>query len=84
VKHLDHFDFFFTGSEMTKINFNDIFYVEAVGTFSNVFLLDQVILVKESISSLEERLPSKNFVRLHRSFIINTQKFYGYPQKKLN
>jgi DNA-binding LytR/AlgR family response regulator len=49
VKHLDHFDFFFTGSEMTKINFNDIFYVEAVGTFSNVFLLDQVILVKESI-----------------------------------
>ncbi|NBA77814.1 hypothetical protein GOQ04_19815 [Emticicia sp. ODNR4P] len=83
VKHLDHFDFFFTGSEMTKINFNDIFYVEAVGTFSNVFLLDQVILVKESISSLEERLPSKNFVRLHRSFIINTQKILRISSKEI-
>ena len=68
---------------MTKINFNDIFYVEAVGTFSNVFLLDQVILVKESISSLEERLPSKNFVRLHRSFIINTQKNLRISSKEI-
>jgi DNA-binding LytR/AlgR family response regulator len=49
-----------------------------------MFSFDQVNLVKESITLLEERLPSKNFVRLHRSFIINAQKFYGYPQKKLN
>jgi DNA-binding LytR/AlgR family response regulator len=45
------------------------------------FFLNQVILVKESITLLEERLPSKNFVRLHRSFIINAQKFCGISKE---
>ena len=83
VQHLNHFDFFPTGAEMTKISFNDIFYIEATGSSCNVFLLNQVILVKESITLLEERLPSKNFVRLHRSFIINAQKILRVSAKEI-
>lgn len=49
----------------------DIQHVEADGNYLWVHAGDRRHLLSESISSLEPRLPSAQFIRINRSYIIN-------------
>jgi len=57
-----------------QISTNNILYVEAYGNYIKLFLNDQMILSNEKISHLEEILPSYNFLRVHKSFIVALDK----------
>jgi len=58
---------------ITKIPYNDIVYVESLSDYIKVITVDKEIISKEKISRLSERLPDI-FLRIHRSFIINTER----------
>jgi DNA-binding LytR/AlgR family response regulator len=60
-----------------KISFSEILYVESIKDYIRIHLTDKTIVTKEKISEFEQKLPS-NFLRTHRSYIINADKITAY------
>ena len=59
--------------KITKIPYDDIVYVESLADYIKVVTVKDEIASKERISNLASRLPD-TFLRIHRSFIINTER----------
>jgi DNA-binding LytR/AlgR family response regulator len=62
---------------MVKIPYNEIIYIESLSDYIKVITINGEFVSKEKISRLAERLPDI-FLRIHRSFIINTEKIKEY------
>ena len=56
---------------MIKINFSDIDYIESLSDYVKIHLQDKTIVTRETITSIEAKLPQKDFIRIHRSYIIS-------------
>lgn len=71
-------DYFFVNVEysLVKIIINDISHVESMKDYVKIFLTTALkpILTKSTLKAIEEKLPSKNFMRVHKSFIVNIDK----------
>ena len=76
-------DFMFVRSDrkMVKIDFNTILYIESLSDYVKIFTSEKTIVIRETISSLEEKLPVKKFIRIHRSFIISLQNITSYTNE---
>ncbi|MFA9392792.1 MAG: LytR/AlgR family response regulator transcription factor [Prolixibacteraceae bacterium] len=59
--------------KMVKIPYDDIVYIESLSDYIKVVTEQDEIISKEKISNLASRLPDL-FLRIHRSFIINTNR----------
>ena len=57
-----------------KVYFSDILYVEGSGNFVKVITIEKKILVAETMNNFENKLPQKDFLRVHRSYIISIDK----------
>jgi len=57
-----------------QIDLNDLLYIEAYGNYSKLFLSEEMIISHEKISDYNELLPSDNFLRVHKSFIVSLDK----------
>ena len=64
-----------TEHRIVKVDISDILYVEGMSEYMKIHLISQPkpLIVLLSMKKLEERLPS-NFMRIHRSYIINLDK----------
>ncbi len=70
-------DFIFVKSEYKNIrlNFNDILYIEGLSDYIKIYLTGgKNILSLQSLKAFNEKLPSDNFLRIHRSYIISLNK----------
>ena len=67
--------------KMEKIAFDEILYIESYSDYIKIHLKDQVILVRESISNFESKLPENQFIRFHRSFIANLAAITSYTHE---
>jgi DNA-binding LytR/AlgR family response regulator len=56
-----------------KIIESEIVYIESLDEYVKIHLKDRMLITRENISTLEEKLPNPPFVRIHRSFIINSK-----------
>jgi DNA-binding LytR/AlgR family response regulator len=56
---------------MVKILISDILYVEADRNYSRIFTKDKEYLLSITLKTIEEKLPSRLFQRIHRSYLIN-------------
>lgn len=59
--------------KIAKIPYDDIVYIESLSDYIKVVTVKDQIVSKEKISNLSSRLPDI-FLRIHRSFIINTNR----------
>jgi len=59
--------------KMTKIPYDEIIYIESLSDYIKVITVNGEIVSKDKISRLAEILPDI-FLRIHRSFIINTDR----------
>lgn len=68
----DKSDSFFVRSDrkMVKVAFNEIHYIESLADYIKIHLKDKNVVTRETISSIEAKLPKNDFIRVHRSFII--------------
>ena len=66
-------DYFFvkTNRKMVKVSYAEILFVESYGEYVKIHTTDDVILALQRTSFMEEMLPSEDFIRIHRSHIIN-------------
>lgn len=64
-----------TGYEQLRINFNDILYLQSGGNYMSFVLADgRSILSRFTANEALLALPAEQFVRVHRSYIINKGK----------
>lgn len=66
-------DYFFvkTNRKLVKVNHADILFVQSFGEYVKLYTKDDVILALQTTNFMEEILPSEDFVRIHRSYIVN-------------
>lgn len=60
-----------------KVLFNDILYIESLKDYLRIYTTAEPVTTKEKISEFIEKLPDQ-FIRIHRSFIVNKQKVTAY------
>ena len=65
------FIFIKADAKIYKVEFTDLLFAEAQGNYTRIVMTQGVILPVMTFSSFEEMLPSKLFLRVHRSFIVN-------------
>jgi len=67
-------DYIFVKTEskgkLLKINLDEIDYIEGMKNYVAIYRSGQKTLVYTGMKDLEERLPQKRFLRVHKSFII--------------
>jgi DNA-binding LytR/AlgR family response regulator len=67
-------DYIFVKTEnkgkMVKVNFKDITYVEGLKNYISIYTKDNRIVTLLNIKDLQNRLPDKKFMRVHRSYIV--------------
>ncbi len=62
-------------SKMLKINYDDIWYVEAFADYVKIFIEeDKRIVTLQTMKSMDQNLPEDKFVRVHRSYIVAINK----------
>ncbi|MDH6307271.1 DNA-binding LytR/AlgR family response regulator [Dysgonomonas sp. PFB1-18] len=59
------------GDTFRKILREDILYVEGMQNYLKLYFKDEVLIIHQTMISLEEMLPDDQFFRIHRSFLIN-------------
>lgn len=62
-----------TGSHIDVIPVDEISHIEAQDDYIELHTPKGKFLKNETMSSIENRLPEENFIRVHRSSIINTE-----------
>ncbi|MGD9977454.1 MAG: LytR/AlgR family response regulator transcription factor [Bacteroidales bacterium] len=62
--------------KLLKIEYEKIIYIEGLKDYVKIYLTDhpKPVLSLMTLKSLEERLPSAQFMRIHRSYIVNLDK----------
>jgi DNA-binding LytR/AlgR family response regulator len=65
--------------DMKKIFISDIVYIESWKDYVKLFLVTgKNILVKQTISAMENLLSEHKFMRVHRSYMVSLNKISGY------
>ncbi len=79
----DKNDFVFVRADrkMVKINFSEINYVESLSDYIKFHLNDKLIMTRETISSIEAKLPKEDFLRIHRSYIVSMSKIESFTNE---
>lgn len=62
VRHLE---------KMVRVDIKDILYIEAERNYCRIYSKLKEYLLVMTLKDLDEKLPQKYFIRVHRSFIIN-------------
>ncbi|WP_171025662.1 LytR/AlgR family response regulator transcription factor [Hymenobacter jeollabukensis] len=58
-------------SKLVRVGFDDVHYVEALGDYVHIVLGQQKLIVYSTMRAVEEKFPAQQFVRIHRSTIVN-------------
>lgn len=75
----DAFIYLKVDKDMQRILVNDILYLESWKDYTKLYLTSgKYLLVKHSISSLENLLSDHKFLRVHRSYLVSLLKVTGY------
>ncbi len=76
--------------KLIKLFFDDIIYIESLRDYIQIVTKNDRILVLSSMNAFLKQLPADKFLRIHRSYIINTSKVTSIdgnlielPEKKI-
>jgi DNA-binding LytR/AlgR family response regulator len=76
-------DFIFVKSDrkMVKINFAEVDYIESLADYLKIHLNDKTIITRETITNIEAKLPQREFLRIHRSYIVSINKIESFTNE---
>lgn len=57
--------------KMVKVNIKDILYIEAERNYCRIYSNNREYLLVTTLKDMDEKLPNRHFLRVHRSFIVN-------------
>lgn len=88
IKIADHLEtperFFLKGDKKYhQVEIKDILFIEAYGNYAKVHLGHRTIICHEKISSFENVFPEKQFVRVHKSFIVSVSHIHSIEGNRI-
>ncbi len=69
--------------EIMKVNLKDIELIEALDDYIKIYIKPNPVLTLMTLKSIQEKLPPRDFVRVHRSFIIPLAKIEKFSKSKV-
>jgi DNA-binding LytR/AlgR family response regulator len=78
-------DFIFVREDkrMKKIMLLDVQFIESIKDYVKIILSDKNVLSYLKISHLEKSLPASDFIRTHKSFIVNVNAITSYTATEI-
>lgn len=67
-----------SGKRFLKIKTSDIFYIQAEGSYSRLVTAEGEYIVSFNLSQFHEEIDSRDFIRVHRSYIVNLNNIDGF------
>lgn len=76
ARHKDNAQYLFVKhqSQLVKLEVSDVLYVEALKDYVIVKTVGEEYTIHSTMKDIEKKLPLAHFMRIHRSYIINTDK----------
>ena len=59
-----------SSSKFFKINYSEIIYIEGMKDYLKIHTTDYKLVTHQTMSEMEKTLPAKQFVRVHKSYIV--------------
>jgi DNA-binding LytR/AlgR family response regulator len=69
--------------QMVKINLKDILYIEGLDDYIKIYLPQKNILTLMTLKTIAQKLPSKEFLRIHRSYIVPVTRIENISKSKI-
>jgi DNA-binding LytR/AlgR family response regulator len=63
-----------SNGRLEKIIFSDILFIEGMENYVAIYLENKKIITHSTIKSLIEKLPSKQFIQSHKSYVVAIDK----------
>ena len=85
ITNNDQFIFVKTEYRIQRIEFNNILYIEGLKDYVKIYLQNQMkpVVSLMSLKSINERLPQTQFMRIHRSYIVNLTKIQTIERSRI-
>ncbi|WP_303687595.1 LytTR family DNA-binding domain-containing protein [Nonlabens dokdonensis] len=79
----DRGEFIFVKSNLKKrkVYLKELRYIQALGDYVKLITEDDSLIVLSTMKSFENSLPSEDFLRIHKSYIINLRKVEKFNSK---
>ena len=75
--------FFKDGYDTIKIDTGEFMYAESDGNYIHIYTINKKYTIRFSLDWLMTQLPAKGFNRVHRSYVVNTEKINKYTAKSV-
>jgi len=72
-----------SSGRLVRLDLSKVLYVEAQADYALIHTLDDKHLVHGTMKSFETKLPSKEFIRVHRSFIVRKDKINDLEENSI-
>lgn len=69
----DHF-FVKCNNQIEKVLYDELVYAEAMANYVTLYTVSKKMMVYVTMKGLEEQLPAGDFIKVHKSFIVNIRK----------
>lgn len=84
IKHDDKFLFIKSEYKIVRINLNDIKYIEGMRDYVRIHQMqEKPVMALLSMRKITDHLPPGNFMRVHRSYIVNLDKIQTIERNRI-
>ena len=80
-----HKDSIFVNTEyrLERIDLKEVLYIEGMKDYLKIVTTDKIILTLKSFKSIMELLPSNEFVRTHKSYIVSLNQIESIERNRI-
>jgi two-component system LytT family response regulator len=83
VSHSGNFIFVKTENRLQKVAFSEILFIEGQGDYLKIVTTTARIMTLQNFKKFEETLPSENFVRVHKSYLVALNKIESISKNRI-
>lgn len=65
-----------------KVLFEEVLYIESIKDYVKIHTTEDKLIIKHGLSTFEDKLDER-FIRVHRSYIVNSQKVTAYTKQDI-
>src|ERR1700754_1862817 len=80
---LSDFIFVKTEHKIQKVYLNDILFIEGLKDYISIFTPQERIITLQNMKKMEDALPEKHFIRVHKSYIVSINKIDSIERSRI-
>ena len=61
------------GQDISRVFIKNILYLEAEGNYINIYTKEEILKIRETMTSMEKELCQKGFIRCHKGYLVNAE-----------